>query len=134
MSKQKVDPAAVSMLETRELLEDVTDRGGDPNVTIREIAQNALTLPGYLEEVGRLLSIIRFYFLSTRGKKTTNKPNVLISCCFQLARHERKKSLNSTRPALMISRPDIFILLYFFSVQLHFDACPGTSTDTDAHP
>lgn len=64
MTSKHVDPSAVSMLEAHELLEDLTDRGGDPNVTIRQIAQQAMTTPGYLEEVGRLLS--NLYFLSGR--------------------------------------------------------------------
>ena len=72
MNQQKVDPAAISMLETRELLEDLTDRGGDPNVTIREIAHNAMTVPNYLEEVGRLISIISF--LSGRPRMNFNRP------------------------------------------------------------
>ncbi len=89
-NSKNVDPAAISLLETHELLEDLTDRGGNPNVTIRQIAQKALTEPGYLEEVGRHASSDMFYFrstsidLSTRKLlKLQNRPKAIWSTCIQ---------------------------------------------------
>jgi len=82
----KPDAAAISLMKTRELLEDLQAHGVQGDVTYNKLAHSALTDPNFLDEVLVTVFLLLVYWIDCRGNQFSrprdeNLVNFLTSVC-----------------------------------------------------